>query len=94
MSSDRELTLTTFVEAASPETLRVIHRNTAWWVRSGDLVLQRPCGSTAFSSIDEVLQVLAGVGIRSAVVEWDGVTPRVDKGRPVSDSHVRDLPPI
>lgn len=93
MTSDTKLTLAAFVQVASPDTLRIIHRDTAWWVRSGDVVLQRPCGSTAFSSISEVFEVLAGVGIRCAVVEWDGVISRSDKGRAVSDRHVLDAAP-
>ena len=93
MGADRKLKLDAFVRAASPDKLRILHRDTAWWVRCGDVVLMRPCGSTAFSSVNEVFEVLAGVGIRCATVEWDGVLPRRDEGRSVSDSHVGDSPP-
>ena len=88
-----KLALRDFVRAADPSKLRIIHRDTAWWVRSGDNVLQRPCGSTAFSSLDEALGVLASAGIRCALVEWDGIHPIEDRGRRLSDTHVGDKPP-
>jgi hypothetical protein len=91
--ADVLLSLHDFVRAFEPEMLRILHRDTAWWVRSGKHVLRRPCGSTAFSSVEEAMGVLAGVGIRCALVEWDGMRPIEDRGRTLSDAHVDDKPP-
>ena len=89
---DVYLSINDFVQAASMEDLRVLHRDTAWWARSGKFVLMRPDGSTSFSSINQLLEVLAGVGIRCARVEWDGLTPREDHGRLIPEP-AGDLPP-
>lgn len=91
--ADRKLPLREFVRAADPSMLRIIHRDTAWWVRSGPNVLQRSCGSAVFSTLEEALGVLASVGIRAAWVEWDGLRPIQDRGRILSDAHVGDEPP-
>ena len=90
IKSEKKLQLNAFVKVATPDKLRVSHADGGWWVRSGEHVLMRPCGSTAFSSINETFGVLASAGIRCAVVEWDGVHAVTDKGRILSDSHIVD----
>ena len=38
-----------------------------------DCVLMRPDGRTSFDTPQQAFRVLAGVGIRSAIIEWDGL---------------------
>ncbi|WP_454906702.1 hypothetical protein [Variovorax gossypii] len=78
---DRKLILRDLVRQASPDTLRVVHRNAAWCAKSDDITLMRPDGSTSFSDLCELLGVLAGVGIRCAQVEWDGLPASNEGGR-------------
>ncbi len=73
MANERKLHLKEFVQAASPDTLRVTHDDPGWFVSSGDAVLMRPTGSTFFDTPQQVFRVLAGAGIRCAVIEWDGL---------------------
>lgn len=85
--ADQLLKLKDFVRQAEPDQLRVLHRQAAWCVRSGALVLQRVDGSTAFETLEELLGVLASVGIRYSVIEWDGLAPQQDRGlRPAGAS--------
>ncbi len=60
-------------EAVSPDMLRILHGEHGWSVSSGDVVLMRPNGSTTFDTPQQAFRVLAGAGIRCAVVEWDGL---------------------
>lgn len=60
-------------DAANPDTLRILHGEKGWSVSSGETVLMRPNGSTAFDTPQQAFRVLASVGIRCAVVEWDGL---------------------
>lgn len=74
--SKQSLELEAFVRAASPDTLRILHCDGAWSARSGPNVLLRPDGSTRFTDLVELLGVLASVGIRCTVIEWDGLEAR------------------
>lgn len=75
MPEKKKLLLGAFArsEAVSPDMLRILHGERGWSVRSGDVVLMRPNGSTSFDTPQQAFRVLAGVGIRCAVVEWDGL---------------------
>lgn len=75
------LQLNDFVHAARPATLRVLYGRDGWFAKDGDVTLQRPDGSNHFADLPELLGVLASVGIRRCVVEWDGLEPRLDVGR-------------
>ena len=48
----------------------------AWHVRTetehGMLVLAKADGTTGYARLEGLLSILAGVGIRRIVVEWDG----------------------
>lgn len=75
MRVKNKLLLNTFVqaEAVNPDMLRITHGEHGWTVASGDTVLMRPSGSTSFETPQQAFRVLAGVGIRCAVIEWDGL---------------------
>jgi hypothetical protein len=62
-----------FIEAASPETLKILYVDGRWQVRSKDAVLLNHDGSTSHSKLEPVLSFLAGFGIRRCDVEWDGL---------------------
>lgn len=71
----KALPLKQFVQAASPETLRIAYSDddAAWQARSGDVVLAKPDGGIGFANLAGLLSVLASVGIRASAVEWDGL---------------------
>lgn len=73
MAPKNKLLLNAFVKSASPDTLRVMHDDDGWLVSSGNAVLMRPSGSTYFDTPQQAFRVLAGAGIRCAVIEWDGL---------------------
>lgn len=60
-------------EASSSDHLLITHGEHGWSVSGSDAVLMRPSGSTIFDTPQQAFRVLAGAGIRSAVVEWDGL---------------------
>lgn len=60
-------------EALNTDWPRITHGEHGWSVSSGDVVLMRPSGSTNFDTPQQAFRILAGAGIRSAVVEWDGL---------------------
>jgi len=69
----KKLLLKAFVQAADPDTLRILHLESGWSVTSDDALLMRPNGRSSFDTPEQALRVLAGVGIRCAVIEWDGL---------------------
>lgn len=75
MKVKNKLLLDAFVqaEASTPDMLRITHGEHGWSVSSGDAVLMRLSGSTDFDTPQQAFRVLAGAGIRCAVVEWDGL---------------------
>lgn len=75
MSSPKKLLLKAFaeLEAQSTERPRITHGENGWSVAGLDCVLVRPDGRTSFDTPQQAFRVLAGVGIRSAVIEWDGL---------------------
>ena len=75
MSSTKKLLLKAFVEleAQSTERPRITHCEKGWSVTGTDCVLMRPDGRTSFDTPQQAFRVLAGVGIRSAIIEWDGL---------------------
>lgn len=82
---DEFLPLRKFLDRAfdrSGEPIRLLHGNGEWHARIGRSVLHRVDGSTTFRSLDELLGVLASVDLRFAHIEWDGLTPIRDLGRP------------
>lgn len=62
-----------FIAAANSDDLRIRHEAAGWVVRCGDAVLLRPSETTAFDTPLQAFRVLAGVGIRCALIEWDGL---------------------
>ena len=92
MAADRKLLLDEFVRKADMDELRILHHHGGWLVRSGNIVLMRPCGNVFFSYVMEALEVLASVGIRYSTIEWDGVLPRRDEGWNIPDGHLGALP--
>ena len=77
MKSPKKLLLKAFVEleAQSTDRPRITHGDSGWSVSGTDCVLMRPDGRTTFDTPQQAFRVLAGVGIRSAVIEWDGLAP-------------------
>ncbi len=77
MTSPKKLLLKAFVEleAQSTDRPRITHGDSGWSVSGTDCVLMRPDGRTTFDTPQQAFRVLAGVGIRSAVIEWDGLAP-------------------
>ena len=77
MTSPKKLLLKAFVELAAQSTdrPRITHGDSGWSVSGTDCVLMRPDGRTTFDTPQQAFRVLAGVGIRSAVIEWDGLAP-------------------
>ena len=77
MTSPKKLLLKAFVEleAQSTDRPRITHGDSGWSVSGTDCVLMRPDGRTTFDTPQQAFRVLAGVGIRSAVIEWDGLPP-------------------
>lgn len=77
MSKKIKLLLAAFVKAESvtPDMLRITHQEAGWCVSSGETLLMRPNGSTHFDTPQQAFRVLAGAGIRCAVIEWDGLDP-------------------
>lgn len=75
MSPPKKLLLNAFVEleAQNAERPRITHGESGWSVAGADCVLMRPDGSTSFDTPQQAFRVLAGVGIRSAIIEWDGL---------------------
>lgn len=75
MSSPKKLLLDAFaeLEAQSSERIRITHGEKGWSVAGTNCVLLRPDGRTSFDTPLQAFRVLAGVGIRSAVIEWDGL---------------------
>lgn len=69
----KQLTPKKFINAASPETLRILLVDGLWQVRSKDTVLLNHDGSIGHSKLEAVLSLLAGFGIRRCDVEWDGL---------------------
>lgn len=47
-----------------------------WEARCAAGILENSDGGTTFSSLPDLLSVLAGVGIRRCDVEWDGLPAR------------------
>lgn len=47
-----------------------------WEAQCAAGILENPGGGTKFSSLPDLLSVLAGVGIRRCDVEWDGLPAR------------------
>lgn len=76
----QNLQLKAFVQAAEPDTLRVLNGDGGWFAKSGEVTLQRPNGSKYFADLTHLLGVLASVGIRCCVIEWDGLEPQLDAG--------------
>ena len=77
MTSPKKLLLKAFVEleAQSTDRPRITHGDSGWSVSGTDCVLMRPDGRTTFDTPQQAFRVLAGVGIRSAVIDWDGLAP-------------------
>ncbi len=75
MSSPKKLLLNAFVEldAQSSDWPRITHGENGWSVAGTNCVLMRPDGRTSFDTPQQAFRVLAGVGIRSAIIEWDGL---------------------
>lgn len=75
MRAQKKLLLNEFVQAEVEQSdwLRITHGELGRTVTSGDTVLMRPDGSTAFDTPQHAFRVLAGAGIRCAVIEWDGL---------------------
>jgi len=76
----RQLELLAFVDAAEPTKLRIFNGDEGWFARSGDVTLSRPGGTIYFAELTHLLGVLASVGIRCCVIEWDGLDPMRDEG--------------
>lgn len=81
MTPKTKLLLKAFVNAedVSPDSLRIVHGQSGWIVTAGDRILMRPSGSTSFDTPLQAFRVLAGVGIRSAQIEWDGLDPLIEQ---------------
>lgn len=60
-------------EASNPDRVLITHGENGWSVSGSNTLLMRPNGSTTFDTPLQAFRVLAGAGIRSAVIEWDGV---------------------
>ncbi|WP_304350841.1 hypothetical protein [Comamonas testosteroni] len=75
MPSPKKLLLKAFVEQEADNTDRplITHGESGWSVAGTDCVLMRPDGRTSFDTPQQAFRVLAGVGIRSAIIEWDGL---------------------
>lgn len=75
MSTPKKLLLKEFVEleARSTERPLITLGESGWSVAGTNCVLMRPDGRTCFDTPQQAFQVLAGVGIRSAIIEWDGL---------------------
>ena len=75
MSSPKKILLKLFaeLEAQSPDRPLITHGENGWRVTGTDCVLMRPDGRTNFDTPQQAFRVLAGVGIRSAIIEWDGL---------------------
>lgn len=75
MPSPKKLPLNAFVEleAESIDRPRITHGEKGWSVTGTDCVLMRPDGRTTFDTPQQAFRVLAGAGIRSAIIEWDGL---------------------
>ncbi|MBB2778566.1 UNVERIFIED_ORG: hypothetical protein HNP28_003917 [Comamonas terrigena] len=75
MPSPKKLLLNAFVEleAESIDRPRITHGEKGWSVTVTDCVLMRPDGRTSFDTPQQAFRVLAGAGIRSAIIEWDGL---------------------
>ncbi len=75
MRSPKKLLLKAFaeLEAQSTDRPRITHDENGWSVAGTDCVLMRPDGRTSFDTPQQAFRVLAGVGIRSAIIEWDGL---------------------
>lgn len=75
VTSPKKLLLKAFVEleAQSTDRPRINHGESGWTVSGTDCVLMRPDGRTSFETPQQAFRVLAGVGIRSAIIEWDGL---------------------
>lgn len=70
----KKLTLQEFVSQASPGDCRIFHVGDGLWeVRCQAGVLVQPNGKTGFDDLTYLLSVLASVGIRCTVIEWDGL---------------------
>lgn len=70
----KKLTLQEFVSQASPDDCRIYHvGNGLWDVRCKAGVLVQPSGKTGFNDLTGLLSILASVGIRCTVIEWDGL---------------------
>ncbi|MCD5327875.1 hypothetical protein ACFFU8_09425 [Chromobacterium piscinae] len=70
----KQLTLKEFVSEASPDDCRIFHVGHGQWeVRCQAGVLVQPNGKTRFNDLTYLLSVLASVGIRCTVIEWDGL---------------------
>lgn len=67
--ADQPLKLKDFVRQAEPDQLRMLPMQSSWGVRSGDRVLRSVEGSTAYETHEELLGVLASVGIRYSDIE-------------------------
>ena len=63
----------TTAEASNPDRVRITHGENGWSVNGNNSLLMRPNGSTTFDTPLQAFRVLAGAGIRSAVIEWDGI---------------------
>lgn len=73
----KKLTLQEFVSQASPDDCRIFHVGDGRWeVRCQAGVLAPPNGKTGFDDLIHLLSVLASVGIRCTVIEWDGLPTR------------------
>lgn len=80
----QHLQLKAFVRAAEPDTMRIIKGDGGWFARSGEVTLQCADGSKYFPDLTHLLGVLASVGIRCCVIEWDGLEPQLDAGGPAA----------
>lgn len=70
----KALPILEFVLAASPDRLRIVFSDELLWeARSGDVTLAKPDGVVGFGNLPGLLSVLAGVGIRACIIEWDGL---------------------
>lgn len=74
-SAPKKLLLNAFaaLEAQSTERPMISLGENGWSVTGPDCVLMRPGGCTSFDTPLQAFRVLAGVGIRSAIIEWDGL---------------------
>lgn len=69
----KKLNVNQFAEEASSNDCAIVLVDGLWQARCTDGVLCKPDGDCDFSNLPGLMSILAGVGIRRCVIEWDGL---------------------